>query len=82
MAIFNVQMSRTQVYEFVIEAKNHDEALDVANEAIEDVDHYDLDDDGWRAESMYIADDKVAQREKEEAIKMGIFVKTSDVFSE
>ena len=82
MAIFNVQMSRTQVYEFVIEAKDQDEALDVANEAIEDVDHYDLGDDGWRAESMYIADDKVAQRWKEEAIKMGNFVKTSDVFSE
>ena len=51
-------------------------------QAIEDVDHYDLNDDGWIAESMHIADDKVAQRWKEEAIKMGNFVKTSDVFSE
>lgn len=82
MAIFNVQMSRTQSYEFVIEAKDEDEAFDVAYEAIEDVDDYDLENDGWSAESMYIADDKVAQRWKEEAIKMGNFVKTSDVFSE
>ena len=82
MAIFNVQMSRTQSYEFVIEARDEDEALDVAYEAIEDVYHYDLEDDGWDAESMYIADDKVAQRWKEEAIKMGNFVETSDVFSE
>ena len=77
MAIFNVQMSRTQGYEFVIEARDEDEALDVAYDAIEDVE-----DDGWSVESMYIVDDKVAQRRKEEAIRMGNFVKTSDVFSE
>lgn len=80
MALFNVQMSRTRSYEFVIEAKDEDEAFDVAYEAIEDVDDYDLENDGWSAESMYIADDKDAQRWKEEAIKMGNLVKTSDVF--
>ena len=82
MAMFNVQMTRTQVYDFVIEAKDDDEALDVAKEVIGDVDYYDLEDDGWSAESRDIPDDKVAQREKEEAIKMGNFVKTSDVFGE
>ena len=82
MAIFNVQMTRTQVYDFVIEAKDDDEALDVAKKAIGDVNDYDLEDDEWNAESRDIPDDKVAQKEKEEAIKMGNFVKTSDIFGE
>jgi len=82
MAIFNVHMKRTQVYDFVIEAKDDDEALDVANEAIGDVDDYDLEDGGWSAESREIEDVVSADEERCKAIKYGNYVKTSDVFSD
>ena len=45
MPIFKVSMERIQGYDFIIQADDEDEALDVANQAIEDIDNYDHKDD-------------------------------------
>lgn len=82
MPIFNVQMRRSQTYAFTIEAKDDDEALDVANEVIEEIENYDLNYDGWSAESHEIIDLQQAEKEKTYAIRDKTYVLASDVFTD
>lgn len=81
MQIFKVQMKRTQVYDFAIEAVDEDEALDVANQAIEDVDSYDLEDNGWEAESREADKSETTDKYIEQAVKNGSYISANEFFN-
>lgn len=81
MAIFKVSMERIQGYDFIIEAEDDDEALDVANNAIEDIDNYDLADDGWDANSHELDNTEVSQKEIELSIKENRFLNAEEFFN-
>ena len=81
MPIFKVSMERIQGYDFIIQAEDADEALDVANQAIEDIDNYDLKDDGWDANSHELDDSDISQKEIELSVKEDRFINAEDFFS-
>ncbi len=81
MPIFKVSMERIQGYDFIIQADDEDEALDVANQAIEDIDNYDLKDDGWDANSHELDDSDISQKEIELSVKEDRFINAEDFFS-
>ena len=81
MPIFKVSMERIQGYDFIIRADDEDEALDVANQAIEDIDNYDLKDDGWDANSHELDDSDISQKEIELSVKEDRFINAEDFFS-
>ena len=81
MPIFKVSMERIQGYDFIIQAEDEDEALDVANQAIEDIDNYDLKDDGWDANSHELDDSDISQKEIELSVKEDRFINAEDFFS-
>ena len=81
MPIFKVSMERIQAYDFIIQAEDDDEALDVANQAIEDIDNYDLNDDGWDANSQELDNSEVSQKEIELSVKENRFINAEEFFS-
>ncbi len=81
MPIFKVSMERIQGYDFIIRADDEDEALDVANQAIEDIDNYDLKDDGWDTNSHELDDSDISQKEIELSVKEDRFINAEDFFS-
>ena len=81
MPIFKVSMERIQSYDFIIEAEDDDEALDVASLAIEDIDNYDLKDDGWDANSHDLDSSEVSQKEIDLSVKENRFINAEEFFS-
>lgn len=81
MPIFKVSMERIQAYDFIIQAEDDDEALDVANQAIEDIDNYDLNDDGWDENSQELDNSEVCQKEIELSVKENRFINAEEFFS-
>lgn len=81
MPIFKVSMERIQGYDFIIQADDEDEALDVANQSIEDIDNYDLKDDGWDASSHELDSSEVSQKEIDFSVREDRFINAEDFFS-
>ncbi len=81
MPIFKVSMERIQGYDFIIEAEDDDEALEVASLAIDDIDSYDLKDDGWDANSQNLDSSEVSQKEIDLSVKENRFINAEEFFS-
>ncbi len=81
MPIFKVSMERIQGYDFIIEAEDEDKALEIANYAIDDIDSYDLKDDGWDANSYELDSSEVSQKDIELSVKEDRFINAEEFFS-
>ncbi len=81
MPIFKVSMERIQAYDFIIQAEDEDEALEVASLAIDDIDSYDLEHDGWDANSQNLDSSEVSQKEIDLSVKENRFINAEEFFS-
>lgn len=80
MAIFNIELTRVQTYNMVVEAKDEDEAIAVADNAIFYVDDYYIEDDGWNISSQEFDNSEISKKEIELSVKEGRFIDAEDFF--